>query len=79
MHKAMQRHDDFQDAKAAWDRLPWKGQCDLLGGVPDDVADDKLVRYSLAWLDELLEANQISPMTFHKRRQRVLQGMVWWR
>ncbi|MDA5094224.1 hypothetical protein O2N63_08995 [Aliiroseovarius sp. KMU-50] len=79
MHRALQRHDDFQDAKAAWDKLTWRGQRDLLDSVPDDVADDKLTRYSLAWLEEMREDNSISLMTYHKRRRGVLQADIWWR
>ncbi|MGM9402553.1 hypothetical protein ACS0VU_09325 [Aliiroseovarius sp. KMU-71] len=79
MHKAMQRHDDFHDAKAAWGRLTWKEQSKLLEGIPEEMADNKLVRYSLAWLEEMRVEKRISVMSYHKRRQRVLQGMIWWR
>lgn len=79
MHKAMQRHDDFQDAKVAWCSLTWKEQSKLLEGIPKEMIDDKLVRYSLAWLEEMRDEKRISVMAYHKRRQSVLQGMIWWR
>lgn len=78
MHRAMQRHDDFQDAKASWDKLTWKEQMQLVERFPSEVADNPMMLYAAAWLEQMRDERRIGIMTFQRRWQALLEGSIWW-
>lgn len=67
MHQAMQRHDEFREAKAAWGRLSFRAQRELAADVPASIRQDMQSLCAAARLIERQERGQIGMMEFHRR------------